>query len=189
MWPSYPGRGSADDRHRLEHGRLSRAAAGAGAGASVRIKGLVLVAPAADMTQALMEPEIASNRRPRPPSRETGVWLRPSQYGEPYPITRKLIEDGRRHLLLAGMARSRLSGAHSARRSRSGRALAARAADIPCHPLGGCHSSLLIKGGDHRLSRDHGYSRDLCAAEDWPCGYYLQSSRRGQRCQSLSPSR
>ena len=29
-----------------------------------------------------------------------GVWLRPSEYGEPYPITRALIEDGRNHLLL-----------------------------------------------------------------------------------------
>jgi pimeloyl-ACP methyl ester carboxylesterase len=28
-----------------------------------------------------------------------GVWLRPSQYGDPYPITRQLIEEGRNHLL------------------------------------------------------------------------------------------
>ena len=31
---------------------------------------------------------------------ENGVWLRPSEYGEPYPITRGLIEEGRNHLLL-----------------------------------------------------------------------------------------
>jgi pimeloyl-ACP methyl ester carboxylesterase len=30
---------------------------------------------------------------------DKGVWLRPSQYGDPYPITRGLIEDGRRHLI------------------------------------------------------------------------------------------
>ena len=30
-----------------------------------------------------------------------GVWQRPSQYSaDPYPITRRLIEEGRRHLLL-----------------------------------------------------------------------------------------
>ena len=29
-----------------------------------------------------------------------GMWLRPSAYGDPYPITRRLIEDGRRHLIL-----------------------------------------------------------------------------------------
>ena len=31
-----------------------------------------------------------------------GVWLRPSEYGDPYPITRELIEEGRNHLLLGG---------------------------------------------------------------------------------------
>lgn len=30
----------------------------------------------------------------------TGVWLRPSQYGDPYPISRALLEEGRNHLLL-----------------------------------------------------------------------------------------
>mgnify|MGYP002133519005 CR=1 FL=1 len=29
-----------------------------------------------------------------------GVWYRPSAYGDPYPITRALLEDGRDHLLL-----------------------------------------------------------------------------------------
>jgi fermentation-respiration switch protein FrsA (DUF1100 family) len=31
---------------------------------------------------------------------EKGVYLQPSQYGDPYPITAGLIADGRRHLLL-----------------------------------------------------------------------------------------
>ncbi|WP_350547536.1 hypothetical protein, partial [Pseudoalteromonas sp. 5-MNA-CIBAN-0065] len=31
-----------------------------------------------------------------------GRVLRPSDYGEPYVITRRLIEDGRRHQVLAG---------------------------------------------------------------------------------------
>ena len=34
---------------------------------------------------------------------EKGVWHRPSEYGEPYPITRGLIEEGRNHLLLGAM--------------------------------------------------------------------------------------
>lgn len=63
-----------------------------------RIAGLLLIAPAVDMTESLMW------QRFRPEIRETltreGLWLRPSPYGEPYPITRRLIEDGRRHLLL-----------------------------------------------------------------------------------------
>jgi pimeloyl-ACP methyl ester carboxylesterase len=31
-----------------------------------------------------------------------GEWMRPSEYEAPYPITRALIEDGRKHLLLGG---------------------------------------------------------------------------------------
>jgi alpha/beta superfamily hydrolase len=33
---------------------------------------------------------------------ETGVVMLPSDYGAPYPITSKLIEDGRHHLVLRG---------------------------------------------------------------------------------------
>ena len=64
--------------------------------AAQRIAGLVLIAPAWDMTGLLWR------RLPDAVRRELmdkGVWLRPSLYGEPYPITRGLIEDGRRHLL------------------------------------------------------------------------------------------
>src|ERR1700723_653646 len=62
--------------------------------------GLVLIAPAPDFTEELMwkgfSPEI------RHQIETTGVWLRPSAYGEPYPITRALIEEGRNHFLLGG---------------------------------------------------------------------------------------
>jgi pimeloyl-ACP methyl ester carboxylesterase len=62
-----------------------------------RLKALALIAPAWDMTEELMWNQF-------PPSARTalaadGVWLRPSQYGDPYPITQRLIEDGRNHLL------------------------------------------------------------------------------------------
>ena len=32
----------------------------------------------------------------------TGIWLRPSEYGEPYPIARELLEDGARWSILPG---------------------------------------------------------------------------------------
>lgn len=62
-----------------------------------RIVALVLIAPAWDMTEELMWkrfPEAA-----RRDLAEKGVYLEPSEYGEPYAITRGLIEDGRQHLL------------------------------------------------------------------------------------------
>lgn len=63
---------------------------------AARIKGLVLIAPAWDMTEALMWDEFPPAARAE--LMEKGVYYEPSEYGEPYAITRALIEDGRRHL-------------------------------------------------------------------------------------------
>lgn len=62
-----------------------------------RIQALVLIAPAWDMTEELMWSQFPASVREA--LRRDGVWLRPSQYGDPYPITRALIEEGRAHLL------------------------------------------------------------------------------------------
>jgi pimeloyl-ACP methyl ester carboxylesterase len=63
-----------------------------------RVRGLVLLAPAWDMTEALMWQQFPPDVRDE--ISRTGVYLRPSEYGDgPYPITRALIEDGRRHLI------------------------------------------------------------------------------------------
>jgi pimeloyl-ACP methyl ester carboxylesterase len=64
---------------------------------AARIKALVLIAPAWDMTELIWAnlPSAA-----RADIEEKGAFLRPSRYGDgPYPITRALIEDGRRHLI------------------------------------------------------------------------------------------
>ena len=62
-----------------------------------RIKALVLIAPAWDMTELMWRNLPTSARRD---IEERGVFLRPSRYGDgPYPITRALIDDGRRHLI------------------------------------------------------------------------------------------
>ena len=65
--------------------------------AAARIRALVLIAPAWDLTEELMWKAFPDAVKRA--VMDTGVWLRPSHYGEPYPITRGLIEDGRRHLL------------------------------------------------------------------------------------------
>ncbi len=65
-----------------------------------RVAALVGIAAAPDFTEALIWAALP------PPQRvlllREGVLFLPSQYGEPTPITRALIEDGRRHLLLTG---------------------------------------------------------------------------------------
>lgn len=66
-----------------------------------RIAGIVLIAPAADMTERLMWANMSADIRRK--IEEDGVWMRPSAYGDgPYPITRALIDDGRRHLIMDG---------------------------------------------------------------------------------------
>ena len=69
-----------------------------------RLAALVLIAPAPDFTEALMwngfSPEI------RAQIETAGQWLRPSEYGEPYPITKR-ADRGRPQASPAGRARSR----------------------------------------------------------------------------------
>ncbi len=60
-----------------------------------RIKGLVLIAPAIDMTERLMWNEFDTNMRAQ--LLEEGLVYTPSDYDEQgYPITKALIEDGAR---------------------------------------------------------------------------------------------
>lgn len=61
--------------------------------------GLVLIAPAVDFTETLMWERFPEAIRRQ--IHEQGVWYRPSEYSpEPYPITRAMIEDGRKHLMM-----------------------------------------------------------------------------------------
>ena len=66
---------------------------------AARVKALVLIAPAWDMTEELMWKRFDADQRCA--LVEDGVVYRPSAYGEPYPLTRALIEEGRAHLIAA----------------------------------------------------------------------------------------
>ena len=127
------------------------------------LKGLVLIAPAPDFTEELMwkgfSPEI------RHQIETTGVWLRPSEYGDPYPITRNLIEEGRKHLLLGGTIEVGcpvhiLQGAQDP--------------DVPWkHAFALAHRLpaedvvlTIIQDGDHRLSRPQDIARILAAVAE-----------------------
>jgi pimeloyl-ACP methyl ester carboxylesterase len=66
-----------------------------------RVAGLVGIAAAPDFTERMWEDEFSLAERTR--LLEEGVVLRPSDYSaEPYPITRRLIEDGKANLVLDG---------------------------------------------------------------------------------------
>jgi pimeloyl-ACP methyl ester carboxylesterase len=63
-----------------------------------RVRVLVGIAAAPDFTEDLLLPQATAAQR-RDLDRQ-GFWLQSSAYGEPYPVTARLIEDGRRHLVL-----------------------------------------------------------------------------------------
>jgi pimeloyl-ACP methyl ester carboxylesterase len=126
---------------------LARGLAGTG-----RIARLVLIAPAWDMTERLMWAEMSPEIRAT--VMEQGVWYRPSEYGgDGYPITRRLIEDGRRHLLAPGPIEtgcpvSIIQGMSDPDVPWQGSLELARMLARDDVRL------LLIKDGDHRLSRE-----------------------------------
>lgn len=118
-----------------------------------RVAGLIGIAPAPDFTEDLMWPGFDEATRHR--LMTEGVVHLPSQYGDPTPVTRGLIEDGRRHLLLGG-------GAGSVKLPIPVRLLhGQRDPDVPWrHSLrtaealaGDDVQVTLVKDGDHRLSR------------------------------------
>lgn len=117
---------------------------------AARIRGLVLIAPAWDLTEELMWRTFPEEARRA--ILEEGVYLLPSDYGDPYPITRRFIEEGRDHLLagrpfdpgrpvviLQGQQDDAVPPAHA-------RALAQ-------FLTGGATRLVEIADGDHRLSR------------------------------------
>ena len=125
-------------------------------GALKRLAGLVLIAPAFDMTERLMW------HRLTPKMKDTierdGVYYERSLYGDPYPITKHLIEEGRIHLIgvdmldldlpvriLQGMCDPDVPWGH-----------ALDLVDLLC-----CDDVelTLIKDGDHRLSREQDLRR------------------------------
>ena len=65
---------------------------------AARIRALVLIAPAWDLTTTLMWDRFSASARRA--ITEQGVYMRPSEYGDgPYTITRNFIDEGRNHLI------------------------------------------------------------------------------------------
>ena len=133
--------------------------------ATASVAGMVLVAPAVDFTEELMwkrfTPEIKRELE------EKGVWQRPSAYSpEPYLVTRQLVEEGRRHLLLGSMIEVGcpvriLQGVEDP--------------DVPWRHAVELVSRLanddvvltLVKDGDHRLSRPEDIERLIGAVAEF----------------------
>ncbi len=115
-----------------------------------RIAALVGIAAAPDFTEALMWPAFSFEQRAM--LMQTGILHLPSQYGDPTPVTRALIEDGRNHLLLdAPIAlECPVRLLHGQADPDVPWSMALRLAE---QLAGADVQVLLVKDGDHRLSR------------------------------------
>lgn len=115
-----------------------------------RVVGLVGIAAAPDFTEKLMWEAMSPAERTK--IQRDGVLHVPSQYGAAYPVTLRLIEEGREHLLLDrpiqldcpvrllhGQQDPDVPWEHSLR--------------IAAAVSGGDVQVILVKDGDHRLSR------------------------------------
>ena len=137
----------------------------AGTPPAAPVAGLVLIAPAVDFTEELMWKRFAPEVRREIETK--GSWQRPSEYSaEPYVITRALIEDGRKHLLLGGLIETGcpvriLQGVQDP--------------DVPWQHAVELSSHLahddvvltLVKDGDHRLSRPEDLERLIAAVAEF----------------------
>lgn len=121
------------------------------AGETQRLSGLVLIAPAVDFTEALIFARLPEEARRQLETQ--GLWLRPSAYApEPYPITRRLIEEGRNHLLFDAPIRTNCP-VHILQGLRDEDVPPQHAQMLVEHLAGDPTVLTLIKDGDHRLSR------------------------------------
>jgi pimeloyl-ACP methyl ester carboxylesterase len=128
------------------------------------LAGLILIAPAPDFTEELMWAEFSPDVKRE--IEQQGFWMRPSAYGEaPYPVTRALIEDGRKNLVLGapielGCPVRILQGVQDP--------------DVPyahAMKLVSCLAQddvvlTLVKDGDHRLSRPEDIERLLRTVDE-----------------------
>ena len=135
---------------------------------SASLAGLVLIAPAPDFTEDLMWAQFSPAIKRE--IEEKGFWQRPSEYGAgPYPVTRALIEDGRKHLLLKapiaiGCPVRILQGVQDP--------------DVPYGHVMRLVTCLaqddvvltLVKDGDHRLSRPEDIERLLRTVDELAAG-------------------
>ena len=127
-----------------------------------RVRGLVGIAAAPDFTHDLIMPNLTAEDRAV--LERDGVLLVPSAYGEPLPITRRLLEDGEAHLLLDRPI-DLACPVHLLHGQRDPDVPWQTALRLAAAITGGGVTVELIKDGDHRLSREEDLRR-IAAAVD-----------------------
>jgi len=113
-------------------------------------KALVLIAPAVDFTEELMWKAFPDSVKQK--ILEEGVYHQPSAYGDPYPITKKFIEDGRNHLMFGAPIHPH-APVHILQGMKDPDVPVAHMQRLLDHMPEADVSVTYVKDGDHRLSR------------------------------------
>jgi pimeloyl-ACP methyl ester carboxylesterase len=122
-----------------------------------RLAGLVLLAPAVDFTEELIWANLDEAQRRE--IMEKGIWRRASQYSaDPTPITRRLIEEGRKHLLFGTPLRSH-APVHILQGMADPDVPWRQAMKLVEHLSADPVTLTFVNDGDHRLSRDEDLAR------------------------------
>jgi len=128
-----------------------------------RVAGLVLLAPAVDFTETLAWDNF--DEATRREIMEKGEWRRPSQYApEPTPITRRLIEDGRKRLLFGGVIRTH-APVHILQGMADPDVPWRHAMTLVEHLSADPVTLTFVADGDHRLSRPQDLAQLAAAVE------------------------
>ena len=120
--------------------------------ANYRIKAIILIAPAIDMTKDLMSDVFTKQQLLEI---ETSGYIElPSDYDEPYIITKKLLDDGKKHLLFTNGSIKTNCPIHILQGGQDKAVPPAHSLKLMAHLTEEMVDYSLISDGDHSLSRN-----------------------------------
>lgn len=127
-----------------------------------QVRGLVGMAAAPDFTEDLVRARLGPEQAAA--LARDGLFLAPSTYGDPVPITRRLLEEGADHLLMRDNIRLRIP-VHLIHGQEDPDVPWQTSLRLAARLEGGAVTVELVRDGDHRLSREEDLRR-LAAAVD-----------------------
>ena len=127
-----------------------------------QVRALVGVAAAPDFTEELVRARLSPEQAEA--LARDGLFLAPSTYGDPVPITRRLLEDGADHLLLGGTIPLRVP-VHLLHGQEDPDVPWQTSLRLAARLESGAVTVELVKDGDHRLSREEDLRRITAAVE------------------------
>ncbi len=128
--------------------------------AKKRIKAIILIAPAIDMSKDLMTDLFSKQQLLE--LENNGFIEQPSDYDEPYIITKKLIDDGEKHLLFGAGSIITNCPVHILQGGQDQAVPISHSLKLMAHLTQDEVNYTLIPDGDHSLSRE----QDLCKLKE-----------------------